>query len=328
MNILITGGAGYIGSHTVLTLLDKGHNVSVIDNLITGTKKLIPKKAKFYNCDIGDDLKIEKIIQKNSFDAVIHFAGLIKVEESVRYPKKYNLFNYLKSKSFIDNCIKNNLNNFIFSSTASVYGKGKRNKNFSENDKLRPINPYARSKLKVEKYLKKKSKEKKINYIILRYFNVAGADLKLRSGLIDKNSSHLIKVACEVATKKKKFLIVNGKNFKTKDKTTIRDFIHVLDLADLHVKSIIYLIKYKKSQILNCGYGIGFSILQIINSLNKILKKPIKYKFGPRRKGDTEKVVADCRKIKKIFNWKPKYNNIKIILKSAFKWEKKISNQK
>ena len=161
MNILITGGAGYIGSHTVLSLLDKGHKVSVIDNLITGTKKLIPKRAKFYNCDIADELKIKKIIQENNFDAVIHFAGLIKVEESVRLPKRYNLFNYKKSKSFIDNCIKNNLHNIIFSSTASVYGKGDQNKNFSESDKLRPINPYARSKLKVENYLKKKFKEKK-----------------------------------------------------------------------------------------------------------------------------------------------------------------------
>ncbi len=328
MNILITGGAGYIGSHTVLSLLDKGHKVSVIDNLITGTKKLIPKRAKFYNCDIADELKIKKIIQENNFDAVIHFAGLIKVEESVRLPKRYNLFNYKKSKSFIDNCIKNNLHNIIFSSTASVYGKGDQNKNFSESDKLRPINPYARSKLKVENYLKKKFKEKKINYIILRYFNVAGADLKLRSGLIDKNSSHLIKVACEVATNKKKILIINGKDFKTKDKTTIRDYIHVLDLADIHIKSISYLLKSKKSQILNCGYGIGFSILQIIDSLNKMLKKPIRYKFGPRRKGDTEKVVADCRKIKKIFKWKPRYNNINIILNSALKWEKKIKNRK
>ncbi len=324
MNILVTGGAGYIGSHTVLSLLDKGHKVSIIDNLITGSKKIIPKKANFYNCDIANKSKVARIIRKNNFDAVIHFAGLIKVEESLKYPKKYNFFNYLKTKVFIDTCIENELKNIIFSSTAAVYGKARIKKNFLELDRLKPINPYAKSKLKVEKFLIKKSKEKKINYMILRYFNVAGADLKLRSGLIDKKSSHLIKVACEVATNKKKFLKINGKNFNTKDKTTIRDFIHVLDLADIHILSIDYLLKKNKSQILNCGYGKGFSVLQILNSFNKLLKKPIKYKIGPRRKGDTEKVVANCNKIKKILKWKPKYNSIEIILKSALEWEKKI----
>jgi UDP-glucose 4-epimerase len=328
MNILVTGGAGYIGSHTALSLLDKGHKVSIIDNLITGSKKVIPKKANFYKCDISNKEKVSNIIKKNNFDAVIHFAGLIKVEDSVMFPKKYNLFNYLKTKIFLETCIKNNLNNIIFSSTASVYGNGNIKKNFSESSSLKPINPYAKSKLKVEKYLKKKFKEKKINFMILRYFNVAGADLKLRSGLIDKKSSHLIKVACEVATNKKNFLTINGKNFKTRDKTAIRDYIHVLDLADIHVLAIIYLLKKKKSQILNCGYGKGFSILEIIKSLNKILKKPIKYKIGPRRKGDTMKVVANCSKIKKILRWKPKYNKIELILKSALKWEKKIQNLK
>ena len=293
MHILITGGAGYIGSHTALLLLDKGHKVSIIDSLITGSKKVIPKKAKFYKCDIADSTKIKKILEKNDFDAVIHFAGLIKVEESVNLPKKYNLFNYIKTKIFLETCIKNDLKNIIFSSTASIYGRSTNKNKFSEIDKLKPINPYAKTKLKVEKFLKKKSKEKKINFIILRYFNVAGADLKLRSGLIDKKSSHLIKVACEVAVKKRKQLIINGKDFKTRDKTAIRDFIHVLDLADIHILSISYLLKNKKSLILNCGYGKGFSVLQVVKTFNKILKRSINCKIGPRRKGDTEKVIAN-----------------------------------
>ncbi len=326
MNILVTGGAGYIGSHTVLALLDKGHKVSIIDNLVTGSKKVIPKKASFYKFDISNKQKVTNIINKNNFDAVIHFAGLIKVEESFKLEKKYYLYNYHKTKTFLDTCIKNNLTNIIFSSTASVYGNKSLKNNFSENDKLKPVNPYAKSKLKVEKYLKKKLKEKKINFIILRYFNVAGADLKLRSGLIDNKSSHLIKVACEVATKKRKLLTINGKNFNTPDKTSIRDYIHVLDLTDIHLLSIFYLMKNKTSQVLNCGYGKGFSVLEIVKTLNKILNKPIKYKIGPRRKGDSEKVVANCNKIKKIFKWKPKYNNIKLILKSALRWEKKLIN--
>ncbi len=324
MKILVTGGAGYIGSQTVLSLIDKGHDVTVIDSLVTGSKKLISKRAKFYKCDIDNKTKVTEILKNNKFHAVIHFAGLIKVGESVKFPKRYNYFNFIKSKIFINTCIENNLKNIIFSSTASVYGKGNLKKNFSEKDDLKPANPYAKSKLKVEKLLIKKSKEKKLNYIILRYFNVAGADLFLRSGLIDKKSTHLIKVACEVATNKKKLLTVNGKNFNTKDRTAIRDFIHVSDLAEIHILSAIYLFKKKKSQIINCGYGKGYSVLQIIETFNKIIKRKIKYKFGPRRKGDAEKVISNCKKLKKILKWKPKYNDINLIIKSAYKWEKKI----
>lgn len=328
MKALVTGGAGYIGSTVSNFLLDRGHDVTIIDNLSTGNKKNIPKKAKFYNCDIANKSKITNIIKKNNFHVVIHLAGLIKVEESFKLPKKYYLNNYIKTKFFLDICIKNNLNNIIFSSTASVYGKKKLKKNFSEKDKLAPSNPYAKSKYKVEKYLKMKLRQKQINYIILRYFNVAGADLKLRSGLIDKKSSHLIKVACEVATKKRDYLTVNGSNFNTPDKTTIRDYIHVLDLANIHLLAINYLIKKKKSRILNCGYGKGFSVFEIIKTINKLLKTPIRIKIGPRRVGDVEKVVANCYKIRKIFKWKPKYNNIQLILNSALKWEKKLMREK
>ena len=322
MNILITGGAGYIGSHTALSLIDKGHKVSIIDNLITGSRKLIPKNAKFYKCDIINYKKVSEILQKNRFDAVIHFAGLIKVEESVKYPKKYEYNNYTKSKKFIDICIKNKLNNIIFSSTASIYGHSKK-KNCKENSKLNPQNPYAKTKFKIENFIIKRAKQKKLNYIILRYFNVAGADRKLRSGLLDKKSSHLIKVACEVATKKKNFFIINGSNYRTSDKTAVRDFIHVTDLSEIHILSISYLLKKKKSQIFNCGYGKGFSVLQIIKSFNELLNNKIEYRFGPRRPGDIEKLVSNCNKVKKTLKWKPKYNQLKTILKTALNWEKK-----
>ena len=201
-NILLTGGAGYIGSHVANLLLDEGLNVSIIDNLITGNKKLIPSKASFYNCDIDDVNCVQKIIKKNKFDIVMHFAGLIRVDESVKYPKKYDLYNYQKAKKFLSTCFENNLKKVIFSSTASVYGNPEK-QNVSEEDEINPLNPYAETKLKLENYLIKASKRQNIKYIILRYFNVAGADEKLRSGLISKFSTHLIKIASEVAVGKK-----------------------------------------------------------------------------------------------------------------------------
>ena len=325
MKILLTGGAGYIGSQVANLLLDRGHKVTIIDNLITGTKKLIPRKATFIKSDIGNKKKINLILRKNNFDAVMHFAGLIKVEESFKKPKKYDLYNFKKAKIFLNACFKNNLKNIIFSSTASIYGENRKIK-YKENSQKKPSNPYAKSKLKLENFLLKNIKKNKINCVILRYFNVAGADSKLRSGLIDKKSSHLIKVACEVATGKKKKLIVNGKNYNTKDGTAVRDFIHVVDLANIHLVSLKYLIKTKKSEIFNCGYGKGYSVMQVVKNMNKILNEKISFSFGPRRKGDLSYVVADVSKIKTKIKWKPKYNKLQFIIKSALDWEKKISS--
>ena len=325
-NILLTGGAGYIGSHVAHKLIDAGFSVTIIDNLITGNKKLVPKKAILEVCDIGDKKKISKILSSKYFKAVLHFAGLIRVDESVKFPKKYNLYNYEKSKIFFETCLSNGLDKIIFSSTASVYGKTKKLE-VREKDKLSPINPYAQSKLRFENYLIKEKKKRRLNYIILRYFNVAGADLDLRSGLISKNSTHLIKVACEVAVGKKKQLIINGNNYNTKDGTAVRDYIHVSDLADMHLKSLRYLIKKKRSDIFNCGYGKGYSVKEVIENLEKILKKKIQIKIGPRRLGDTPYVVSNVSKFTKKFSFKPKFNNLKIILKTALLWEKKIKNK-
>ena len=324
-SVLVTGGAGFIGSHVVNLLIDKKYKVTVIDNLVTGNKKLINKKAVFYKCDIEDKKKIINILKKKSFDIVMHFAGLIRVDESIKKPSKYNKFNYLKAKTFINTCIKNNINNIIFSSTATVYGN-KFKKKISEEDNLNPINPYAKSKLKLENFLKQLSQRNKINYVILRYFNVAGADEKMRSGLISKYSTHLIKVASEVATNKKKFLIINGNNYNTKDGTTIRDYIHVSDLAEMHIYAANYLLKNKKSNIFNCGYGKGYSVKQIIKTYNKILKNKIKFKIGPKRSGDSKILIANPEKFNQTMNWKPKFDNLEYILKTAYQWEKKLKN--
>ena len=325
-NILVTGGAGYIGSQVANLLLDRGHKVTIIDSLVTGNKKLIPKKAKFIQCDIGNKKKIKLVLKKNNFDAVMHFAGLIKVEESFKKPKKYDLYNFKKAKIFLKTCIDNDLKTIIFSSTASVYGETSKKK-YKENSSKKPSNPYAKSKLKLEKFLIDNINKNKIKCIILRYFNVAGADKKMRGGLIDKKSSHLIKVACEVATGKRGKLIVNGDNYNTKDGTTIRDFIHVMDLANIHILSLGHLIKTKKSEIFNCGYGKGYSVKEVIDTANNITNGSINYEYGDRRLGDSEVLISDVSKLNNFINWKPKYNDLNTILKTSIDWEKKINEK-
>ena len=324
-NILVTGGAGYIGSHVVNLLIDKGYSVTVIDNLVTGNFNLINKNADFHNTDIADETKVNDILQNKEFDIVMHFAGLIRVDESVKEPEKYNEYNYVKAKLFLDNCIKNNLKKIIFSSTASVYGNP-RNLKVSESDEFNPLNPYAETKLNFENYLKNQSKTNNIKYIILRYFNVAGADEKLRSGLISKYSTHLIKIASEVAVGKKSELIINGDDYDTPDGTPVRDYIHVSDLADIHLVSAEYLFKNNQSDIFNCGYGKGFSVKEVIETYNKFLEKKIKYKIGPKRPGDSKLVVANPDKFNKIMDWQPKFDNLEYILKTAYEWEKKLNS--
>ena len=325
-NILLTGGAGYIGSHVTNLLIDKGYSVTVIDSLITGHKSLINKKANLIVSDVSNVRTISKLLKKKKFDAVFHFAGLIRVDESVKKPEKYLNYNFNKSKIFFKTCYNNGVKKIIFSSTASVYGNS-RSPKVSEKDKLKPINPYAKSKLLFEKYLVKMEKTHNIKFIILRYFNVAGADKKLRTGLISKHSTHLIKIACEVATNKRKNLIINGSNYNTYDGTPVRDYIHISDLAEIHLISLKHLLENGGSNIFNCGYGKGFSVKQVIHVMNKILKKKLPTSIGKRRKGDVEKVIADPSKFKKFFSWKPKFNSLKLIIDSSLRWEKKLLNK-
>ena len=322
-NILLTGGAGYIGSHVAHLLIDKGYAVTVIDNLITGNKDLIPKEAVLEICDISNINKVSKIIKNNKFDLVMHFAGLIRVDESILYPEKYNNFNFEKGKIFLNICLKNQLDKVIFSSTASVYGNTI-NEKVSESDPLDPLNPYALSKLKLENYILDKSKNNSLKYIILRYFNVAGADEKLRTGLLSKSSTNLIKVICEVATGSKDKLTINGNDYETLDGTPIRDFIHVTDLAEIHYLSARHLIENKKSEIFNCGYGKGFSVMEVVSNMNDITQKEIPTIIGKRRDKDIKSSVADVKKFQNYFFWKPKYNNLRYILKTSYEWEKKI----
>jgi len=324
-NILITGGAGYIGSHVCHLLIEQGYKVTCIDSLITGNKELLPKQVKLEVFDIAEKEKVTKLIKDNNFDLVMHFAGLIRVDESVKQPKRYNNFNYLKAKIFLETCYKNGLKKIIFSSTASVYGNPKTQK-VKETDPTNPLNPYASSKLELENFIRETSESYKTKYIILRYFNVAGADEKMRTGLISKVSSHLIKVACEVVIGKRDKLIINGDDYNTPDGTAIRDYIHISDLAEIHLISSNYLINGGESNLFNCGYGNGFSIKDVINEFNKIINKNLETIIGPRRPGDSEMIVSDVEKFTKYFSWKPKYNNLNYILKTAIEWEKKLNS--
>ncbi len=323
MNILITGGAGYIGSNVCNLLLDKGCNITIIDNLVTGNKELVPKEAKLVISDIADEKRVEKLIKNENFDLVMHFAGLIRVDESVKEPEKYNNYNFEKAKKFLNICFNNNLTKVIFSSTASIYGNPEKQR-VLESDEANPLNPYAQSKLKLENFIKNKSQEFNIRYVILRYFNVAGADEKLRSGLISKYSTHLIKRACEVAVGKRDKIIINGNDYDTSDGTPIRDYIHVSDLADIHLISANYLMNNGKSEIFNCGYGKGFSVKEVLENFNQVLDKKIKFEIGPRRDGDSKMIIANSDKFNKLFSWKPRFNDIKYIIKTAIEWERKI----
>ena len=318
MKALVTGGAGYIGSTVAHYLIDQGHKVAIIDNLSTGIKKNIPSKAIFFKVDISDSKKIKKILAENSFDIVFHFAAFINNEESIRYPKKYYENNFTKGKIFIENCINNNVNKFIYSSTAAVYGN--KNKPVDEKQKLNPMSPYPKSKLKLERFLIKKKKN--INCIILRYFNVAGVDTKLRCGFNVKKGYNLILNLCAASLKKKMF-IINGDNYNTLDGTPVRDYIDVVDLANIHLLAAKLVLKKKIFKIFNCGYGEGFSVKQILDNFNKMSKKKIEYKVGKRRASDIVVSIANPKKLKHFTGWKPKFNNLEQIVKSSLKWYKK-----
>ena len=318
MRILITGGAGYIGSTVSNYLLDRGHKITIIDNLSTGLLSNIPKKAEFFKIDISNINKLNQIFFKKQFDIVFHFAAFINNNESVKNPKKYHQNNFTKGKIFLDYCIKKKIKNFIYSSTAAVYYSS--TKRVKETDKLKPTTAYSKSKLKLENYLKKKKKN--ISCIILRYFNVAGSDTKLRCGFNTKIGSNLILNLCAANLKNKKFLI-NGNNYKTADGTTIRDYIHVEDLAQIHLLAATFIRKKKTFKILNCGYGTGFSVKEILDRFNFISKNQIKYAIGKERQDDIIVSISNPNKLTKLLKWKPKYEDLSYILKSSLNWYKK-----
>ncbi len=292
-------------------------------NLFIKKKNIIPNKSIFFGSNISNLALVKKIIKKYNIDSVIHFAAYKDVEESILNPKKYYKNNYLVTKKFIDCCKESGIRNFIFSSTAAVYGNTNNNKKVSEKSPLNPISMYGKTKKKIEIYLNKKSNNF-FKFFSLRYFNVLGADKNLKYGPIGLNTNSFSNNLYKSVIKKKNFKIF-GNNHKTKDGSPVRDFIHVDDLAKIHFEALKYLIKYKKNQICNCGYGKGYSIKQIVEIILKNKNINFNYSFANKRSGDISYMVADVKKLNKILKFKPKYSNIKKMIFSEFKWKNKIS---
>lgn len=324
-NILVTGGAGYIGSHLVELFIKYKFNVVIIDNLITGHKALVHKKAIFYNLDIRKEVELKKIIAKHKIDSVIHLAAYLNVSESQKNKRKYYLNNIIGTKKLVNVCKNTNIKNIIFSSSCSVYGNV--NGAVNEKKKLNPSSYYAYTKYMGEELIKKFSKKYRYNYAILRYFNVAGASTSGKIGEIETSNGHLIKNLAIQSIKKNPIIKIFGSNYKTKDGTCVRDYIHVSDLADIHLKCLSYLNNSKKSIILNCGYGKGYSVKEIVDKFKKI-KKNLIIKYSQKRSGDVAQVYSDVKKFNSVLRWKPKHKNILKIIKSAIKWEKKLKNLK
>ena len=323
-NILVTGGAGYIGSHIVEQLVKKrSNNIYILDNLSTGNKKLINQKSNFIKGDIKNLNLLKKIIKKHSIQTIIHLAAHLNVSEAETKKIKYYKNNVIGTKNLLLACKNSKVKSIIFSSSCSVYGSVKGS--VSEQKKTNPEGYYALTKFKGEELIKNYSQKFNYNYGILRYFNVAGASPSGKIGEIETSYGHLIKNIAIQSLKNKPVINIFGNNYPTKDGTCIRDYIHVSDLADIHIKGIEYLEKNNKSFTLNCGYGKGYSVLKIVK-IFKNIKKNLKIIFSNKRPGDVAEVYANTKKFKKLLKWKAKYNDINKIINSAIKWEKKLNS--
>jgi UDP-glucose 4-epimerase len=334
--ILITGGAGYIGSHVVKQLLEQNKEIVVVDNLSTGFKSTIDtlqkiKKFNFIQMDLKEFDKVENLLKKFSIDTIIHFAAYSQVGESIQNPMKYYMNNTVNTANLVKIASKYKVKKFIFSSTAAVYGEPKLKDTslVDEDFDTKPINPYGHSKLMSEQIIKDEALvNDKFKYIIFRYFNVAGADinyeqdiLKPRIGESHDPETHLVPLVLKTALKKRESITIFGEDYDTKDGTCIRDYIHVDDLANAHIKAIKYL-ENNENDTFNCGYGYGYSVKQIIDNVNKVTKVDFKILKGDRRVGDPSILVSNNTKIKKKMNWIPKYNDLILIIQSAYKWER------
>ena len=318
-NILVTGGAGYIGSHIVEQLLKTKARIVIIDNLVTGYRKLINKNAIFIKGDIKNIKQLSKTIYKYKINSVIHLAAYLNISEAERNKKKYYQNNVIGTFNLIKCCKSSNIKNIVFSSSCSIYGNTVGA--VDEKKKANPKGYYAYTKYKGERMITKYAKKYNYNYAILRYFNIAGASSSNKIGEINSSHGHLFKNIAIQSLKKKPVMSVYGNNYKTKDGTCIRDYMHVSDLSVAHVKALNYIKEKSNSIILNCGYGKGYSVLEILRMFQKI-KKNLKINFVQKRKGDISAVYADTKKFKKTIKMKFKHNNIHKILKSSIKWEK------
>lgn len=320
MAVLVTGGAGYIGSHMVLELIEAGENVVVIDNLSTGFRWAVHPDAQLVVGDVGDEDLVAKIIDDHDVTAIIHFAGSIIVPESVSDPLGYYLNNTVKSRSLIAAAVKGGVKQFIFSSTAAVYGNPKENP-VREDAELTPMSPYGTSKLMTELMLADTARAHDFNFVALRYFNVAGADPEGRTGQSTPKATHLIKVACETALGKRTHMQVFGTDYPTPDGTCIRDYIHVKDLARAHMSALAHLRRGGKSDVFNCGYSKGYSVTQVVDAVKKVSGVDFDARLTDRRPGDPAAIVAASAKIREHLGWVPEHDDLETIVSQALNWE-------
>ena len=324
MSVLVTGGAGYIGSHMLLELCEADEKVVVVDNLSTGFRWAVPDGVPLVVGDAGDEALINEVLKAYKVNAIIHFAGSIVVPESVADPLGYYLNNTVKSRALMAAAVRAGIESFIFSSTAAVYGMPKQNP-VAETAELKPMSPYGSSKLMTEAMLADASRAHPLKHVVLRYFNVAGADPMGRSGQSTPRATHLIKVACEAALGKRDHMEVFGADYPTPDGTCIRDYIHVKDLALAHMAALKHLRSNGASDIFNCGYSKGFSVLEVIEAVKRISGVDFEVRKSPRRAGDPAAIVAASDKIRATLGWKPQYHDIDGIVASALAWERRLT---
>lgn len=322
MKVLVTGGAGYIGSHVTYQLMQKGHQVVVIDNLSTGKKESV-LDAELIVGDIGDLPLVDKLIKQKGIEAILHFAGNIVVPESVENPLKYYANNTKNSLELIRLAHQNKIDKFIFSSTAAVYGMPESGVCHEQTPTI-PINPYGRSKLMTEWMLEDLAYSSTFRYVALRYFNVAGAHVGGLLGQCSPLSTHLIKVACETSLGKRESMAIFGTDYGTKDGSCVRDYIHIDDLAHAHILALEFLANGGQSQILNCGYGHGHTVKEVIETVKRISGVDFKVIESARREGDSPFLISQANKIKEVLGWKPKYNDLDLMVKTARDWEAKL----
>ncbi len=321
MTILVLGGAGYIGSHTVYELIDNGEDVVIIDNLLTGHEEAVHPKARFYKGDIRDKEFLDSVFIKEKIDAVIHFAASSLVGESMEKPLKYYDNNLCGTKILLDSMVEHGIDKIVFSSTAAVYGEPERIP-ILETDKTEPTNTYGETKLSMEKMFKWIGKAHGLRYVSLRYFNACGAHVSGKIGEDHNPESHLIPLILQVPNGKREFISIFGEDYQTKDGTCIRDYIHVTDLAQAHILAVKYLQNGGKSDIFNLGNGIGFSVKEVIETARRVTQNAIPAKVTPRRAGDPAKLIASSDKAKKVLGWKPQHAELDEIISTAWNWHK------
>lgn len=322
--VLITGGAGYIGSHAILAFLEAAYKVVVLDNLSTGRRWAVPESVPLIVGDVGDRALLDRTLAAHDIGAVIHFAGSIVVPESIADPLAYYGNNTAVSRTLIAACVANRVRRFVFSSTAAVYGMGGE-KPLAEGSPTEPINPYGTSKLVTEWILRDVAAAHDFAYVALRYFNVAGADPQGRTGQSTPRATHLIKRASEVATGRLDHIDIFGDDYDTRDGTCVRDYIHVTDLVAAHVAALAHLVDGGKSQVMNCGYGHGYTVREVLDAIQRETGERLDIRMAPRRAGDPASLVADSTLLRARFGWVPRHDDIDVIVGTAVAWERTLA---